>query len=68
MMTEHSLQMTVLKADSKESLLFKIQAAVKISDSSLMICSIIIEEIKKDKEDREADEYIRNNEDNDDTL
>ena len=33
-----------------------------------MVCSIIIEEVKKDKEDEKADEYIRSNENNDDVL
>ena len=67
-MTEHLLQMAALKTGSKESLLFKIQAAVKINDSSLMICSIIMKEIKKDKGDREADKYVRSNKNNDNAL
>ena len=68
MMTEHLLQMAALKTDNKELLLFKIQTAVKVSNSSLTVCSTIIEEVKKDKEDREADEHIRSNEDDDDVL
>ena len=67
-MAEHLLQMAALKVNSKELLLFKIQTAVKINNNSLIVCSIIIKEIKKDKGNEKTDEHIRSDEDNDNVL
>ena len=68
MMAEHLLQMAALKVNDKESLLFKIQAAVKVSNNSLTVHSTIIKKIKKDKEDKKTDEYVRNNRNDNDVL
>ena len=64
----HLLQMAALKMSGKESLLSKIQAVIKVNDSSLTVCSAIVEEIKKDKEDEEANEHVRSNENDNDVL